>query len=130
MKPRDRKASRRGFAMILILVFLTVILGIWGVVGRHTASMLRIEQARADRVERDAAKAAFAHAVASLEAGEPRKSPFIRKIKGRGERWFTVVFVRDPNEPKVWTVSVTPGDGGFDELTESDFVADALGPGT
>jgi hypothetical protein len=126
MKPR--KPSRRGFAMVLVLVFVTMILTVWGVAGRHIASMIRIEQARANRARHDVTKlpalAALARSLAALEAGYPPASPYTCSILGSDGTRFAASFVRDPERPEEWAVSVAPGaDDSLPPLDESLFGA-------
>lgn len=122
----SRNPRRRGFAMVLVLVFVTLIFGTWGVAARYTTSMIRIEQARASRVRRDAARlpalSALARGIAALEVGFPPSSPHTCSIPGRDGSRFLVTFLRDPEDTSSWQVSVAPGaDDAVPLLDESLF---------
>ena len=110
---RVRRCHRRGFALVLVLVFVTLILALWGVATRHTASMLRIEQARASRAKRDAARlpalTALAAGAAALEVGFPPTSPYVGTVLASDGEPYQVRFVADPDASGGWTVSVAPG---------------------
>lgn len=124
-----RTPPRRGFAMVLVLVFVTLILGSWGIAARHVGSTLRIERARATRAGRDATKLALARALASLEAGYPPTSPYVCSIPGEAKP-FAVTFFRDQEKQREWTVTVVPDEGdGLPPLDESLFGEVPPGPG-
>jgi hypothetical protein len=49
----QRSASRRGYALLLVVVFITIFLGMLGIAWRQVAAMLRIEKAVELRREGD-----------------------------------------------------------------------------
>ena len=106
-----RRHQRRGYAMVMVVLFVTLMLGLWGLASREIGAMLRIEQARAARVKRDMdtlpAKMALARAMAALEVGFPPSSPMTRGLKV-GNSFFSLTFVRDPHQPDEWIIQVAP----------------------
>lgn len=109
------RSTRRGFALVLVLVLATLILGAWGVAARHVATTLRIEQARANRARREATRApalsALAAASAALEVGYPPTTPYQASVVAGDGTWFVARFTRDPADPLTWDVAVAPDDG-------------------
>jgi hypothetical protein len=122
MTPR---APRRGYAMVAVVLFVMLFLGLWGVAGRQLGSMLRIEQARARRVQRDldglGATQALAKALAALEVGFPRTTPYTCRVNVGGTD-FALTFTRNPDgsDPTAWSLQATP---------TTDLTAPTLDPG-
>lgn len=131
MTPR-RRPRPRGFALVLVLIFVTLILGAWGVAARHTAAMIRIEQARAHRARRDAARlpalSALAAAAALLEVGYPPASPYAGAVPAADGTRYLARFAQDPASG-TWTVSVAPGGEGEPLLDPAQFTAAPPDPG-
>jgi hypothetical protein len=102
---------RRGYALVVVLLFLTLFMGLWGIAARQIGTMLRIEQARARQAKSDTAAlpamAALAQALAALEVGYPPSSPY---VVGVGSTDFTVTYTMvgasDPSSS--WSVQVAP----------------------
>ena len=44
--PRIRVQNRRGFALVLVVVTILVLLGFWAMAYRETASLIRVESSR------------------------------------------------------------------------------------
>ena len=107
-----RRKSRSGYAMVLVLVFVVLFLGLWSIAARQVGSMLRIEQARAGRVSRDAerlpAATVLAQALASLETGYPPSSPYTCSLLAANGNLFAITFTRDLTTTDQWIVSVAP----------------------
>ena len=97
--------------MVMVVLFVTLMLGLWGLATREIGGMLRIEQARARHVKRDMTtlpvKTALAKALAALEVGYPPSSSYTCGIPV-SDAHFAVTFERDPNKPDEWTIQVAP----------------------
>jgi hypothetical protein len=114
MNPRPR---RRGYAMVAVVVFVMLFLGLWGLAARQIGSLLRIEQARANRVQADSKglprMRVLAKAVAALEVAFPATQYYQCKVQdaapdGTGP-WFVVNFqllTGPAANPSQWTIEV------------------------
>jgi hypothetical protein len=120
MNPRPR---RRGYAMVAVVVFVMLFLGLWGLAARQLGSMLRIEQARARRVLADSIALpkmrVLAKAVAAIEVKFPPRQSYPCQVHDDvSNTSFVVTFqlLTDPSIPQSqWTIKV--GD-----------VSDGIGP--
>lgn len=94
-----RNHHRRGFAMMLVLVFIVLFLAMLGVACRQTASALRIESVRTLQIERDQGSMhAVAKGLALLETGLPPTDPYSCAVEidtPTGLRSFTVTFTSE-----------------------------------
>ena len=73
-----RRASRRGYAMILVVLFLVLFLAILGVASCEVAALLRTVSLQTVHSDRDQGSLqAAALAVALLETGLPPTSPYV-----------------------------------------------------
>ena len=113
----NRPRNRRGYAMVLVVLFVVLFLGLWGQAARQIGSMIRIEEARAHRVRRDAARlpieAALARALAALELGFPPSPLYTCGITTSDGAAFAATFRQDPERPDEWIVSVEPTSEGL-----------------
>lgn len=106
MRPRPH---RRGYAMVVVVMFVILFLGLWSLAARQVSSLLRVEQARAHRVARDVtnlpARRALAQALAALQVGYPPTNPYNCQMSIDGNP-FTLTFTIDPssNDPHAWEV--------------------------
>jgi hypothetical protein len=106
MRPRPQ---RRGYAMVVVVMFVILFLGLWSLAARQVSSLLRVEQARAHRVARDVtnlpARRALAQALAALQVGYPPRNPYNCQVSIDGNP-FTLTFTIDPssNDPHAWEV--------------------------
>jgi hypothetical protein len=121
------RRRRRGYAMVAVVMFVLVFLGLWTVAARQISSMLRVEQARAKRIARDAAalpsRQALAQALAALESGFPPTNPYVCLVTV-GSTEFAVTFVINPDteDPTDWLVTAsTITDPGLPVLDASQF---------
>lgn len=109
---KARCPTRRGYTLVLVVLFLVLFLGLWGQAARQIGSMIRIEEARAARVRRDAARlqgeAVLAQALAALETGFPTTSPYTCAMTAPNGSTFAATFVRDPVSTDEWVVSAEP----------------------
>lgn len=130
MRPRPR---RRGYAMVAVVAFVLVFLGLWTVAARQISSMLRIEQARAKRIARDAAalpaRKALAQALAALESGYPPANPYTCLVTVDSTE-FAVTYTINPDteDPTDWLVTAsTTVDPGLPALDPGEFKASPPG---
>jgi hypothetical protein len=121
------RPRRRGYAMVAVVVFVLVFLGLWTIAARQISSMLRVEQARAKRIARDAAalpsRQALAQALAALESGYPPTNPYVCLVTV-GPTEFAVTFTINPatEDPTDWLVTAsTTTDPGLPALDPSQF---------
>ena len=109
-----RPHARSGYAMMLVLVFIVLFLGLLGVALRQTAAALRIESVRAMQIQRDEGSLhALARGLALLETGVPPADPYICGIDistSSGLRSYTVTFESEGGEN--WAVRSTASDAG------------------
>jgi hypothetical protein len=103
--------GRRGYALVMVLLFLTLFMGLWGIAGRQIGTMLRIEQARVRQANSDAvalpAMSALAQGLAALEVGYPPSSPYVVVVGNTGFTLaYTLVGSSDPTS--TWSVQVAP----------------------
>ena len=126
MRVRPR---RRGYAMVAVVVFVLGFLGLWTVAARQISSMLRVEQARAKRIARDAAalasRQALAQALAALESGYPPANPYVCLVMAGGTE-FAITYQINPDteDPTDWLVSAsTTTDPGLPALDPAEFEA-------
>src|SRR5262245_14958440 len=108
------KSDRSGFAMMLVLVFITLFLVMLGVACRRTATALRLEEVRAKQTLRDEGSVhALARGVALLETGLPPSDPYICGVDietSQGTRSYTVTFTDEGDGN--WAVNSTPTEEG------------------
>ena len=87
---------RRGYAMVMALVFIALLLSIYSVAYRQVGAALRIETARILLRQRDEGSVqALARGLALLETGLPPQNPYTCAVTfdtSTGERSFTVTF--------------------------------------
>jgi hypothetical protein len=93
-----RHTQRRcGYAMLLVMIFISLLLSVASVCFRDIASALRTEQAMEQLEWRDEGVVrAVAEATTLLESGLPPASPFVGGIAvdtSAGTRSFTVTFI-------------------------------------
>lgn len=102
--------SRRGYAMVTVLVFMALLLSIYGVAYRQIAAALRIETARTLLRQRDEGSLpALARGLALLETGLPPQDPYICAVSidtSTGLRSFTVTFASETGAN--WSVHAAP----------------------
>jgi len=105
----NRKPSaRRGYALILVIVFLVIFLAMLGTAWRQVASVLRVETIRAVQTRRDqGCLLAAVRGIHYLEETTTPSSPQEFIIDGFSNT-FTVTFVQDPADTTIWTVKAVP----------------------
>lgn len=121
-----QKHPRSGFAMMLVLVFIVLFLGLLGVALRQTAAALRIESVRIMQTERDEGSLhAVALGLTLLETGTPPADPYVcgtNITTSSGTRWFTVTFASEGVNQ--WSVRATATvDGENPQLMPATFAA-------
>jgi hypothetical protein len=122
---------RRGYALMLVLLFNVLFLMLLGVAWRRMGSVLRIASVRTTQVQRDEGSLrVLADAMRLLETGLPPTTPYERGVivtlpTSGQERFFIVRFERDdtppPEERKYWSVTVTRTDERPQELLPTYF---------
>jgi hypothetical protein len=124
MRPRPQ---RRGYAMVVVVMFVILFLGLWSLAARQVSSLLRVEQARAHRVARDVtnlpARRALAQALAALQVGYPPRNPYVCQVSIDGNP-FTLTFAIDTssNDTHAWEVqAATNTDTSLPTLAPSQF---------
>jgi len=104
------RPPRRGYAMVLVLVFIALLLTFYSVAYRHVAAALRVETARTLQQERDEGSVhAVARGLTLLETGLPPSNPYVCKTtigEYPDERAFTVTFTSAVEG--IWSVHATP----------------------
>ena len=105
----NRKPSaRRGYARMLVIVFLVIFLAMLGTAWRQVASVLRVETVRAVQTRRDqGCLQAAVKGMHYLEQTATPSSPQEFIIDGFSNT-FTVTFVQDAHDPTIWTVTAVP----------------------
>jgi hypothetical protein len=109
---------RRGYALVLVLIFIVLFLGLLGVGWRQLSSALRIASVRTVQTQRDEGSVgAMAAAMALLETGRPPADPCVFTktvtLTSGEQRFFRVTFERetgsgaDTSPQERWTVTVT-----------------------
>jgi hypothetical protein len=111
----------------MVVLFMVLFLGMWSLAARQIGTMLRIEQGRARRVQRDLdvlpVKTALAQALAALEGGYPPSSPYTCGVPVNGDT-YAVTFERDAGQPDEWTIQAAPAiEEGVPLLDPAQFAA-------
>ena len=110
-----KKPRRNGYAMVLVLVFLALVLSFYSLSQRQMAAMLRMETVRMLQRERDeGCIQALGRGLDLLETGSPPASPYVCGVTietSTGPRPFTVTFAQEgldaEGKPR-WSVRVVP----------------------
>lgn len=117
--PRARAQNRRGFALVLVIVTIVVLLGFWAMAYRETASLIRVESSRllnqTRAVQSVHAMTALDRALTLLEVSTPtNRQIYIYTVNVTPSEMFTVTFTPNnlPGATYGWTVQVTPLSGG------------------
>jgi len=101
---------KRGYAMVMALVFIALLLSIYSVAYRQVAAALRIETARTLQRQRDEGSLqALARGLTLLETGLPPEDPYVCAVTigtSTGERSFTVTFTSEAEGR--WCVHAAP----------------------
>ena len=121
----NAKSPRRGYAMVLVLVFIALLLTFYSVAYRQIAAALRVDKARMIQRQFDeGALRALARGLALLETGEPLPSPpavddFYEcgttiETSG-GQQHFTVkfTFLGVESGKNKWKVTATPDESSI-----------------
>jgi hypothetical protein len=106
-----RLSSRRGYAMLMVLIFLVLFLALLGTAWRGMGSALRVASARSLQSQRDEGSiGALARAMQLLETGAPPASPYVCGVTiataSNGARPYTVTFSQE--DTTTWSVHVSP----------------------
>jgi hypothetical protein len=102
------RSARRGYALLLVIVFLVLFLAMLGTAWRQVASVLRVETVRAVQTRRDqGCLLAAIQGIHYLEETSTPDSSRVFTIDGFSNT-FTVTFTQDPNDHTLWTVRSLP----------------------
>ncbi len=105
---KRKRSTRRGFALLLVMIFVVLFLAVLGVAWRRMASALRIASVRTVQTQRDqGSTVAMALAMHLLETGVPPGSPYACGVTiptSTGLRCYTVTFTAVGETG--WTVDV------------------------
>jgi len=116
--PRTRVQNRRGFALVLVIATIAVLLGLWAMAYQETASLIRVESSRLLNQTRGVqsvhAMTALDRALTLLEVSIPTNRQiyvYTYTVNVTPSEMFTVTF--SPNDKLAgasngWTVQVTP----------------------
>lgn len=111
MRPR-RGTPRRGYSMMLVVLFLIIMMSMIGATYRQVGSVLRIEAAHTRQILRDeGALLAAARGVKMLEDGPPPTNPYVVNLgitTSAGSRTYQLTFTSDPSGTNRWTLEVIP----------------------
>ena len=105
---KRKPSARRGYALLLVIVFLVLFLAMLGTAWRQVASVLRVETVRAVQTRRD--QGCLLAAVQGIHYLEETATPDpsrVFTIDGFATT-FTVTFTQDPVYPTRWTVKAAP----------------------
>jgi hypothetical protein len=101
---------RRGYAMLMALVFIALLLSLYSVAYRDLGAALRIETVRTLQRQRDEGSLqALARGLTLLETGLPPQDPYVCAVTldtSSGERSFTVTFAWEGDNR--WSVHAAP----------------------
>ena len=111
---RASVGPRGGYAVIMVLVFIVLLLSLVGVAQRNLAATLRSVVARAAQIQGDeGVVTAAARALALLETGLPPGSPYTCGVSvstSAGLQNMTVVFTLE--EGTTWQIVAAPAQPG------------------
>ena len=112
MRRRQASTPRRGYAVMLVFVFLILLLSVLGTTFRQLASVLRVEAARSRQIVRDEGSVqAAAKALTMLGNGPPPTDPYVVAVgvtTSAGARSYQITIASDPAATGQWTVYVIP----------------------
>lgn len=119
---------RSGYTIVLVVLFVVMFLGLWGLASRELGSLIRIEVARSQRVRRDAERlpylTAYARALAALEVGYPPSRGYECRITQIDGSLVSIKFEPDEQVANQWWIVVAPtSDTTLPELDLNNFVA-------
>jgi hypothetical protein len=77
MKRASTRQRRRGFALVLVMVQMALLMAFWSIANRQTGQLLQLQTALAQRERRDQGSlTALATGIGLLETGTPSSSPY------------------------------------------------------
>jgi hypothetical protein len=106
---KRKPSSRRGYALMLVIVFLVIFLAMLGTAWRQVASVLRVETARASQTRRDQeCLLAAIKGMHLIEDGTITASCSGEYPLDGCSNTFTITFEKDAGDPTIWTVKAVP----------------------
>ena len=121
---KRKPSARRGYALVLVIVFLVIFLAMLGTAWRHVASVLRVETVRAVQTRRD--QGCLLAAVKGMHILETTATPTSPTtvsgliVDGFTDYTFTVTFVQDAGDSTKWTVKAVPTPPGVTAANLND----------
>lgn len=113
-----RARNRRGFALVLVIATIAVLLGFWAMAYRETASLIRVESSRlvtqTRAVQSVHAMTALDRALTLLEVKIPtNRQTYVYIVNVTPSEMFTVTYTPAtpaslPGASNGWTVQITP----------------------
>ncbi len=123
----QRRPRRRGYALLLIVIFVVLLMSLLGVTWRCVASAMRVASTHSLQVQRDdGSLEALARAMRLLETGLPPNSPYVCGVLLNtpvGDRSYTVTFTL--HEDATWSVESRPAQTGENPQPMPDSFAPA-----
>jgi hypothetical protein len=114
MKVHPSTRPRTGYATMLVLGFMVLLLSILGLTYRQIAAVLRVEAARSNQVICDqGSMQAVAQAMSLLENGPPSSDPYSYQVAimtSAGQRNYTVMIASAGTG--LWSVTASPSQSG------------------
>ena len=116
MRPSHRypRRQRRGYAMVLVVVFLLILLSTLGLAYRQMATTLQLEMARTQQIDFEQGSLKLGSIGLGMLEG-PLSTPFTMAQSystSAGTRWYTLQLTRLSVDPgtgrETWSVTVTP----------------------
>jgi hypothetical protein len=105
-----KAAERRGYALVIVLLFIAILLSLSSMLYRQLGAALRIESVRSAQVARDEGSLrALARGLALLQTGTPPSSPYkcgLMIETSAGPRDYTVTFSADDDTN--WSINAVP----------------------
>jgi hypothetical protein len=104
-----KRPARRGYALMLVMIFVILFLATLGVAWRQVKSVLRIETVRATQMRRDqGCLPAVVRAIHFLETTMPGSSPYVWNTTVDGRAFTVTLTQQDPTDLTIWTIEAVP----------------------
>jgi hypothetical protein len=120
----NHRTGRRGYALVIVIAFMTLLFSLSALVYSHLGAALRVELVQsAQKVRDEGAMHALAQALALLQTGTPPSNPYEGGVTietSAGTRAFTVTMSSDDGLQWTIHVALTP-DGESPEPMPSAF---------
>lgn len=109
MRPASLPQRRRGFALVLVMVQMALLMAFWSIANRQTGQLLQLQTALNQRDRRDQGSlTALATGIGLLETGTPLSSPY-SGTTGSSQSYLVTFTDLGSNQ---WKVDVKPASTG------------------